>query len=103
MAMSRAQENVELRPLHTFSLPEIANDFARRIVPRHPGYATPRVRSRSAHIKPRKRTAVISVAEHRARAVQLVERERTVENIAARETEFALEIERRQYHAPEYA
>ena len=53
------------------------------------------VRARTAHIKPRDRRPVVAMPQHRTCGIQLVERHVAVEDIAADQPEFALEIERR--------
>src|SRR5258708_32891893 len=52
------------------------------------------MRARTAEIKSAHGRAVIGVAEHRSCRKQLAERERTVEDVSADQTEVAFEIER---------
>ena len=51
----------------------VAQDFARRVVPRHARYAAARVRSGAAHIQTLNRRSVVGVSEQRSRAEELVE------------------------------
>src|SRR5215813_13862528 len=52
--------------------------------------------ARTAQIESRGRHAVAGISQHRARRKELVERERTVEDVAIRQPEDALQIERRE-------
>src|SRR4051812_3953318 len=81
---------------------EIADDLARRIVTGKPRDAATGMGGRSTHVKPLQRPAIIAVAEHRTRAVKLIEAQLPMENIAADERELPLHIQRRQDHSSEY-
>src|SRR5690348_9927624 len=63
--------------------PPVAQNLARCIHARNTRYAAARMRARSAHVQMRERSAVVRIAENRPRAVELVERQRTVKDIAA--------------------
>jgi len=52
------------------------------------------MRAGAAHVKPLQRSAVIAVAEHRARREQLIEAQGAVGDVAADQPEGALQIER---------
>src|SRR4029079_4398139 len=52
------------------------------------------MRARAAEIKARQRAAIVRISDHRPRAEKLVERQRSVEDIAADQAEIAFEIER---------
>jgi alkanesulfonate monooxygenase SsuD/methylene tetrahydromethanopterin reductase-like flavin-dependent oxidoreductase (luciferase family) len=79
-----------------FSLapPEIAQNFARGIVPRRAGDAAAGMGPRAAHIEPCNRRAIIGMAEHGPRRKNLRGLERAVKDVAADEAEGALQIER---------
>src|SRR5712691_7839692 len=74
--------------------PKVPEDLARRVVPRSSGDASARMRAGTAEIEPAHGRTVIGIAEHRSCRKQLVERERTVEDVSADQTEVAFEIER---------
>src|SRR5271156_3016664 len=46
---------------------KVGDDLARRVVAGRAGDTAPRVRAGAAHVQARERTAVVAVAEHRAR------------------------------------
>src|ERR1700686_5396752 len=73
---------------------KVAEDLARRVVTRGAAHAAPGMGAGAAHVKPLQRSAVIAVAEHRARREQLIEAQGAVGNVAADEPEGALQIER---------
>src|SRR5512142_1541395 len=81
---------------------QIANDFARGVVSRHAGHAAARMRARAAQVKALQRHAVIAVPEDGPRAEELVERELAVEDVAAHETEVALEVQGRENPSRQY-
>src|SRR5258708_7305279 len=72
--------------------PRVAQYLARGVVPGDPGNAAAGMRSRAAHVQALERPAIVAVSEHGSGGEQLVERERAVEDVAADQTEFALEI-----------
>ena len=72
----------------------ILENRARGIVSRRSRNSAPRMRPRAAVVKARNRSTVISITESRARPEQLIERERAMENIAANEAEYLLQVER---------
>src|SRR5258706_1005927 len=74
-----------------------------RVGARRAGDAAAGMRARATEIKPAYRRAVVGVAEHRPRREELVERERAVEDVPADQAEVALEVERREDFAGEYA
>src|SRR5690242_5015641 len=76
--------------------PVIAQDHPRGVVAGSAGDAAAGVGAGAAVIKAPERPAVIGVAEHRACRKQLVQRERSMEDVAAQETELALQVQRRQ-------
>ena len=81
---------------------EIADDLARSVVAGKSRHAATGVRRRSAHVEPFQRPAIIAMAEHRPRAVELIEAELAVEDVAADERELSLHIERRKDHPSKY-
>ena len=66
-----------------------------RIVARRSSDTAARMRARTAQIKAGERHPVISGANHRPRAEQLIQSHLAVENVAADQTETALQVERR--------
>src|SRR4051794_12801320 len=72
----------------------VAEDRARRIMPRRSGDPATRVSTRAAQIQSLEGHAVVGSADHRPRAEQLVESHLAVEDVAADQAEAALEIER---------
>src|SRR5687768_5104985 len=72
-------------------------------MPRRARHSASRMCARTAHVKPFQRTAIVSVPEHRARTVELIQTQSAVKNIAADQTKFALEIERREHASSQYA
>ncbi len=85
-----------LAPGRSAPSPHVAQDLARRVVPRNAGHAAARMRAGAAEVQAAHRRPVVAVTEHRSRREQLVERQRAVEDVAADEPELALEIERRE-------
>src|SRR6202008_3783722 len=81
--------------------PVILEDLARRVVSGGARNAAARMRACSAHVEARNRRAVIAVPKHGAGREQLVERKRPVHDVAARETEGALEIQGTHDLAPQ--
>src|SRR4029077_19539051 len=81
---------------------KIAQDLARRVVTRSPRHAPARMRAGAAHVEPLQRSAVVAVAEHRARAEQLIEAQGAVRDVATDEPEGALQIERTHDLTAEY-
>ena len=63
-------------------------------MPRYTGYATARVRPRSALIEPRNGRSVVSKAKNRTRGEKLIERQRAVKNITANQAKFPFKVER---------
>src|SRR5260221_7148364 len=92
-------------PPRTRSLaaPEIPEYLPRRVVARRAGDAAAGMRARATEIKPAYRRAVVGVAEHRPRREELVERERAMEDVPADQAGVALDGERREDFAGEYA
>src|SRR3954447_3376186 len=82
--------------------PPVRQDRLRRIMPGSAGHSATRVRARSAQVEALERHAVISRADHRPRAEQLVEAHLAVEDVAADQAEAALEVERRMDLPPEH-
>src|SRR5262249_60932475 len=78
---------------------EIAKDFNGRVAPRQPRHPPTGVRPSTAQIEPGERHAVTGMAQHRPGAVELVERQLAVENIAIDEAEPPLQVERREHLA----
>src|SRR6266481_2303450 len=76
--------------------PVIAEDDAGGVVAGGAGDAAAGMRAAAAMVEAFQGSAIIGVAEHRPRRKQLVQRQRAMKNIAAKETELALQIERRQ-------
>src|SRR5690349_20708462 len=74
----------------------IVKNRARRIVAWRAGDAAAGMRARAAMVEPGDGAAVVRVAQHRPRPVQLVKRQRAVEDVAADEPEGLLEVERAQ-------
>src|ERR1700733_10423805 len=81
---------------------EIREDLTRRVVPGRTGDAAARMRAGTAHVQPAERTAVVAVTEHRARAEQLIEAQRAVEDVPADQPEGALQVERTHDLASEH-
>src|SRR5258706_12012826 len=73
----------------------ILQDHPRGVVAWGAGDAAAGMGAGAAMIQAFERSAVIGVAQHWPRREQLVQRQRAVKNIAAQETEVALEVERR--------
>src|SRR6185295_19997529 len=76
---------------------QVALDLAGGIVAARADDAAARMRGGAAEIQPTDRRAVVGVSRQWTREKQLVQRHRALENVAARETELALEIEWRQH------
>ena len=93
---------VERLQCRRFQKPPVRQHRMRRIVARRAGHATAGVRARSAQVQTLQRHAVVSRADHRPRAEQLVEAHLAVEDVAADEAEAALEVERRMDLPPEH-
>src|SRR5882762_1973067 len=75
--------------------PEVPEYFPRRVVARYSGDASARMRAGTAEIESAHGRAVVGVAEHRPRREELVERERTVEDVSADHAEVAFQVEGR--------
>src|SRR5690606_25397306 len=88
---ARAPPGLRPRPA-----PEAAQDLARGVAPRQAGDAAARMRARAAHAQPRQRAAVVALSQQRTRAEQLVQAQRAVEDVAADQTEGALQVQWRQ-------
>src|SRR5882724_5048836 len=73
---------------------EICDDFARGVVTWRTRDSAARMRAGAAHVESLQRTAIVAVAQHGPGGKQLVQAERAVENVAADQTEGALQIER---------
>ena len=82
--------------------PEIAQDFARRIMAGRAGDAAARMGSGAAQIEARERAAVITVAKHGTRREELIQLEPAMHDVAADEPENALQIERREDLPPQH-
>ena len=61
------------------------------------------MRTRATQIKSGDRHAVVGVSEHRARGKELIERQRTMEDVAVGQAEDALQIEWRETLPPDHA
>src|SRR5690554_2044306 len=81
----------------------VLQNLPRRVVSRRAGDAAAWMRARAAHVKPLQRSAVVAVTQHGPRAVQLIEAERTMEDVAADEPETPLEVQRRQRLVTQHA
>src|SRR6201999_289448 len=81
--------------------PEIADDFARCVMSGGAGYTAAGMCAGAAHVQPVQRAAVVAITQHGSRGEHLVERERTVKDIPADESERALQIQRALDLAPE--
>src|SRR5207237_1599757 len=71
-------------------------DAQRRVAARSAHDAAARMRGRSAHPQIANRRRVLRPPGNRAREEQLLERQLALEDVAFREPELALEVERRQ-------
>src|SRR5580704_19282003 len=85
---------------------EVTQDLPSGIGARRTGDAASRMASRTAQIETRDRTSINGVTQHRTRREDLPQVERSVENIAAEQTECPLKIKRgknlaRQHRPPE--
>src|SRR3981081_3173031 len=78
------------------SPPEVAQHFPRTIMARRAGHATAGMRAGAAQVQPVEGSTVIGVTEQRPCRPELIQRERTVEDVAADEAEVALEVGGRQ-------
>ena len=74
----------------------------RRVVARCAGNAAAGMGAGTAHVEAFHRRTIIGVAHDRTRREYLIERQRAVHDVAARETEGAFQIKRRQRHAAEH-
>src|SRR5258707_6786321 len=83
--------------------PEFPEYFPRRVVSWCSGDAAAGVRARGAEVEAFHGRAVVGVAENRAGGKELVERQRSVKDVAPDHAEIALEIERREDLAREDA
>src|SRR5690349_24912623 len=92
MACSFALLLREASSLARKAFPEIAQDFPRAVVARSAGDAAAGMSPRAAQVESRQRGAVVRMAQYRPRGPELVERELPVEDVAAGETEFPLEV-----------
>src|ERR1044071_5202418 len=96
MACSFALLFREASSLARKAFPEIAPEFPRAGVARSAGDAAPGMTPRAAQVEARQRGAVVRMAQYRPRRPDLVERELPVEDVAAGETEFPLEVRGRE-------
>src|SRR5258705_2712397 len=91
-------------PIHSpKQRPVIPEDDARGVVAGGAGDAAAGMRAASAMVETPQGSAIIGLAEHRPRRKQLVQRQRAMKNVAAKQAELALEIERRQDLAADHA
>src|SRR4030088_3754679 len=74
--------------------PVIPKDHAGGVVAGRAGDAAAGMRAGTAMVEALQRSAIIGVAEHRPRREQLVQRQRTMEDIAPEQAELALQVER---------
>src|ERR1700758_396392 len=74
----------------------IPQDHPRGVVAGRAGDTAAGMRAAAAVIKTLQRAAIIGMAEHRPRREQLIERQRAVEDVSAKQPELALEVERRK-------
>src|SRR5664279_2029437 len=87
------------RQLQRLQPAAVAPDLARRVVARHAADAAARVGTGAAHVEAGDGCAVVAVAEHRPRRPELVERHLAMHDVAADQSELALEVQRRQRDA----
>src|SRR4051794_30709118 len=71
----------------------IVEDRARGIVSWRSRNPAPGMRPRAAVVKARNWSTVIGITEGRARPEQLIERERAMENVAANQPEYLLQVQ----------
>src|SRR5260221_14211906 len=84
-------------------LPEIREHCLRRVMSRCASPAAAGKRTRAAQIESGDRHAVIGVSKHWARGKELIERQRTMEDVAVGQAEDALQIEWRETLPPDHA
>src|SRR6266481_4775709 len=77
-----------------FTAPEVRDDFPRGIMARRTRDAAAGMRAGTAHVESLQWAAIVAVAQHGPGGKQLVQAERAVENVAADQTEGALQVER---------
>src|SRR5450755_4157706 len=82
---------------HAASLALSLQNLARCVVTRSAHHASARMCSRAAQVQSLDRRFVASATGHRAQNEHLIQAHLAVENIAAGESEAALEIKRRQH------
>src|SRR3982074_115661 len=80
--------------------PVIPQDYARGVVAGGAGDAAAGMRAGAAMVEALQGAPIVGMAEDRARREQLVQRQRTMKNIAAEQPELAFQIERRQNLPP---
>src|SRR5437764_722474 len=77
-------------------LAPIAQDFPGRVVAARAHNAAPRMRRCSAQVQPRNGSPVPGVARHRPQKEQLTRGHRSLKDVAPREAETPLQVQRRQ-------
>src|SRR6266487_936950 len=82
---------------------EVPEDLPRRVVARRSRDAAPGVGTRAAQVQPTHRRTVVGITEHGPGREELVERERSVEDVSSDQAELAFEVKRREYLAREDA
>src|SRR5581483_4620562 len=83
--------------------PVIPQDHLRGVVAGGAGDAAAGMGAGAAVIEALQRSAIVGMAQHRARREQLVQAQRAMEDVPAEQAEFALEIQRRQDLPAEHA
>src|SRR6476469_1864034 len=73
---------------------QVGKNSMRRVVPRGSGHTAPRMGARSAQVQALERHPIVSGADHRPGAEQLVEAHLAMENVAADEAKAPLKVER---------
>src|SRR3984893_3202877 len=89
--------------LQEIRLQEIRDYGLRRVMSRCASHSAAGMGTRAAQIESGDRHAVIGVSQHWARGKELIERQRTMEDVAVGQAEDALQIEWRETLPPDHA